>query len=234
VSLLSPDTLEGLRDAIREARERDDAAALRTCEALAGAVEALGAGREAEARAAIDEAMAQTRDPRLLFLGYQFHFRSGRLDDAERLIRRRLEAAAPESPEAARAWNNLGLLLHFRGDSAGAEAMLTRALEIDRRIGCEEGVARDLGNLGLIPEATGDLERAEALYRQALEVAERIGFLPVMASKLANLGDIALARGRPDEARELWTRAVKHFEQLGDARRREEFAAKLAGLEARP
>ncbi len=230
MSLFSPTTLDGLRAAAEEARAAGDERAQQVCGALVEAVTLCDRGQRERARGVIDDAMARTTDPRLLFLGYQFHFRCGRLDEAEALIRRRLAVAPAESAEAARAWNNLGLLLHFRGDRPGAEAMLTRALELDRRIGCAEGEARDLCNLGLIPEAAGELERAAGLYQEALAVAERVGFLPVAASALANLGDIARARGRPGEARGLWERAVELFWKLGDRERREEFSAKLAGL----
>ena len=211
MSLFSPSTLEGLRAAAEEARTAGDVGAQEVCAALLAAVALSDAGDRDQARGAIDGAMTGTSDLRLLFLGYQYHFRCGRLDEAEALIRRRLEVAPSESAEAARAWNNLGLLLHFRGDRAGAEAMLTRALDMNRRIGCAEGEARDLCNLGLVPEAAGELERAAGLYQEALAVAERAGFLPVVASALANLGDIAHARGERGEARACWERAVGLF-----------------------
>jgi tetratricopeptide (TPR) repeat protein len=231
VSLFSPATLDGLRAAAEEARAAGDEEAQRVCETVFEAVSLCDGDQRERARGVMDDAMARTTDLRLLFLGYQFHFRCGRLDEAEALIRRRLEVAPAESAEAARAWNNLGLLLHFRGDRAGAEAMLTRALKMNRRIGCAEGEARDLCNLGLVPEAAGELERAAGLYKEALAVAERAGFLPVAASALANLGDIAHARGERGEARACWERAVGLFWKLGDSVHREEFSAKLAGLE---
>src|SRR5262249_1556092 len=114
----------------------------------------------AQARANLASALAQApTDLGVLFLGYQFHFRIGELDAAETLAQRRLDLAAPESADAARALTNLGLIAQFRGDLDRAEELMGRAVEIDRRIGNLEGLARDIGNLALVPEARGDLER---------------------------------------------------------------------------
>lgn len=237
-SLFSGDTLEGLRAARQEAAvaaragDASGVAALHVCEMVAAAVEASDAGRTDEARRMLDEAFAGTRDVRLLFLGFQFHFRLKEYDEAERLTRRRLELLGPETADAARAWGNLGLIEHFRGNNESAEWMMRTALEIDTRIGNEEGMARDLGNLGLIPEARGDLDGAERLFRESLVIAERIGADAIIASKLFNLGDIALARGRRDEARALWARAAPIFAATGAPKWEEECVKKIGELDA--
>lgn len=239
-SLFDRDTLEGLRAAADEAAsaaraggagDTHSGAAVNTCERVASAVAASDAGRTDEARRTLDEALAGTTDLRLLFLGYQFHFRLGEYDEAERLIRRRLDIAAPDSADAARAWNNLGLLVHFRGDPEGAEAMMRRALDIDTRIGNDFGIARDLGNLALIPEARGDLDTAERLNRESLAIAERIGAHPIIASRLCNLGEIAMARGRREEARALLVRAEAAFRALGVDKYREVCERHLQALD---
>lgn len=177
-------------------------------------------------------ALAETTDTRLLFLGFQFHFRLSEYDEAERLVRRRLEVAAPDSPEAARAYTNLGLIHHFRGDPVSAEAMMRRALDIDTRLGNEFGIARDLGNLALIPEARGDLDVAERLYQESLAIAERIGADAIIATKLSNLGEIAVARGQLDRARSLWLRAEAIFRALGAEKYRAQCERWLKDLDA--
>lgn len=229
-SLFDAATIAGLRAATEEARATGTRAALRTCEIVAEAVTAADAGRTDDARGLLAEGLRGTDDLRLLFLGYQFHFRVGEYDQAERLTRLRLELAHPDSPDAARAWNNLGLIQHFRGDGDGAEAMMRRALDIDTRAGHEEGIARDLGNLALIPEARGDLAQAERLNREALAIAERIGAASIVASKLCNLGEIAMACGRLAEARDLLTRAEAAFGALGIEKHRALCARHLDGL----
>lgn len=236
-SLFASDTLAGLRAAHDEARravqrrEPSAAEALDRCEKVACGVAAAERGETATAGALIDDGVRESTDLRLLFLAFQFHFRTSSLDAAEAYVHRRLSAAPAGSPDAARAWDNLGLILFFRGDLGGAEEMSKRALAIDRAIGCEHGEARDLGNLAMIPEARGEYDEAERLYRESLAIAERIGATPIAASKLANLGDVALARGRRDEARSLWTRARGLFESLGDRAHQDRCDRQIAALD---
>lgn len=189
----------------------------------------------AKARADLQTALAQApTDLAVLFLGFQFHFRIGEVDAAEQLARRRLELAAPESFDAARALSNLGLAAHTRGDLDQAEALLTRAADIARRIGNMEALARALGNLGLVPESRGDLDRAEALYRESAAIAQNVPG-PVgeemAAGNIANLGDIAKARGQLDRARELWTQSVATFDRLGITKWKASFEKRLAELD---
>lgn len=194
-------------------------------------------GRLDEAREGFERALADGgADVRVLFLCFQFHLRSGEYPAAVEFARRRLAAADPDvdSPLSARAQTNLGLALHFCGDATAAEAAITRALEINRRLGNEYGVARDLGNLSLLPEARGDFDVAVALLHEALAIAERIGADDIAATKLTNLGEIALARGEVDAARNFWSRAVTIFERIGPRKHYDEFSRRLTDLDSAP
>lgn len=188
----------------------------------------------AKAREDLAAALAAApTDLDVLFLAFQFHFRLGELDPAEQHVRRRLELAPPDSADAARAYTNLGILTQARGDLDRAEEYLTRAVDMDRRLGNADGLARDLGNLGCIPEARGDLARAETLYNEAIEIART---LPgprgeeLVASNLSNLGDIAKTRGRLDLARELWTRSCETYARLGITKWKAVFEKRFAEL----
>jgi tetratricopeptide (TPR) repeat protein len=231
-SLFSSDTIEGLRQARADADIARSDEGRAACACAEAAVAAADAGRMEEAGQAFDALRTQTTDLRLLFLAFQFHFRRSEWDNAEWFVRRRLELAAPESTDASRAYTNLGLIQHFRGENDAAEASQRRALDIDGRLGNDEGVARDLGNLALIPESRGDFDLAAKLYQEALEIAERVGAKAIIATKLTNLGDIALARGKRDQARELWTRAVALFGELGQEKYRVEYIERLERLPA--
>lgn len=216
-SWFSPDTLESVRAA-------GDVAALRAVEAAEG-------GRVEEAKGLFEVAVAGSGDIRVVYAAFQFRFRLGEYDAAERLVKRRLELAAPGSADEARAWNNYGLIWFFRGELDRAEECLKRALEMDRALGNEEGVARDLGNLSLVPEARGELDEAERLNLEALAVAERVGYRAVVASRLCNLGEIALARGEKRKARELIGRAEAAFGELGDEKNRAKCEALRRGMD---
>lgn len=238
-SIFSPDTIIDLHAAFEEAKrgvEGADASAgaragamafLRQCELTMAAVAASDAGRADEATRTLDVALRDATDLRLLFLGFQFHFRSGNLDEAERLVRRRLALAPPESSAEARACTNLGTLLHFRGDLDAAEPFLQRAVDLERRLANDFGLARALGNLSLVPESRKDFDGAERLLHEGLAIAERINSKQLIASHSTNLGEIAQHRGRHVEARTLLTRAARIFGEIGNWKYRAHCEEKL-------
>jgi len=191
-------------------------------------------GKPEEARALFAQALTPaTTDLHILFLAFQFHFRSGEYDEAERLVRRRLALCGPDtdSEPTARAYTNLGLVLLYKKDLDAAESEFSRSVTISERIGDDFSLARALGNLALVPEARRDLDRAESLYLKALAISQRIGSEKLIAGNLANLGDIARWRSRPDEARKLWTEALGMYDRLGITMWRAELVQKLADLE---
>lgn len=199
------------------------------------AAELFAQGDREQARALFAQALTpDTTDTDILFLGFQFHFRSGEYEEAERLVRRRLALTGPDtdSEPTARAYTNLGLVLLYRKDLDGAEREFSRSVDISRRIGDDFSLARALGNLALVPEARRDLDGAERLNLEALAIAQRIGAEKIVAGNLANLGDIAHWRGRDADARDLWTRAMVMHERLGITMWRAELTQKLAALDS--
>jgi tetratricopeptide (TPR) repeat protein len=232
---LSRETIADLHEAAEEARRMDEGDAARgarlaACEGVLRALAAWDEGEAERAVALLDGALAGACDPRLLFLGFQFHFRLGDYARAERYVRARLAVHEGDSAEAARAWNNLGLIEFFRENDGASEAHFRRALAIDTALGHGEGIARDLGNLALISERRGDLDAAERLYTESLAIAERVNAKAIVGTKLANLGDAALARGDRARAREMWERALGIFRELGDAKNGAYCERSLAGL----
>jgi tetratricopeptide (TPR) repeat protein len=215
----------------------DDARArslLHTCERVQLAIKTFEHERREEALAMLDAALETCDHPALLFLAFQFHFRLGDLASAERYVRRRLAVAPEHSADAARAWNNLGLIAFFRDDLEAAEAHMHRSLAIDTALGDQQGIARDLGNLAMIPEKQGDLAQARRMYLESLAIAERVDAKPIIATKLSNLADIALAQRDRDQARKLWMRALAIFEELKDTTHAAHCARCLAGLDNMP
>ncbi|HYE03166.1 MAG TPA: tetratricopeptide repeat protein [Phycisphaerales bacterium] len=220
--IISASTLARAADARREG--------VLNADVVEGAAHAANQGRIVAAAATLRPALQGATDLRLLFLGFQFFFRTGEPDEAERLTVRRLELAERDgqAQDVARACTNLGLIHLTTGRRDSARELCRRALEIDEGLGHAEGVARDLGNLANVVEADGDLDRTEMLNRRALAIAETIGAGEIAAGKLANLGDIEMSRGRADEARALWRQAIARFERLGLEKWRREYEARLA------
>ena len=83
-------------------------------------------------------------------------------------------AYGPNHPTVARDVNNLGSVLHERGDLGGARAAFERALEIDEAAYGPDHptVARDVNNLAGVLMDGGDLDGARAAYERALRVFE--------------------------------------------------------------
>ena len=198
------------------------------------AAESANAGRIAEAGADLREALIHCEDMRLLFLGFQFFFRTGDHAQAEALASRRLEIAqrTGDTEHVARVCTNLGLVHLATGRLESAQLLCERALAIDEGLGNTHGVARDLGNLANVFEARRDFETAERLNHQSLAIAREIGDEAMAAGKLANLGDIAKATARPSSAGRFWREAAAAFAragELGYARHYEGLAAAEAG-----
>jgi tetratricopeptide (TPR) repeat protein len=186
--------------------------------AVVEAALAANAGRVEEAASSLRLSMRQCEDIRLLFLGFQFFFRTGDHATAETLTLRRLEIAerAGETEHVARACTNLGLIHLTTGRLESAQSLCSRALKIDERLGNQQGVARDLGNLANVFESRREFDTAERLNHRSLAIAREIGDGLMAAGKLANLGDIAEATSRPELARRLWADAADLFALAGE------------------
>lgn len=127
-----------------------------------------------------------------------------RADEAEAIIERAYRDLAAgdgdssaASAQALERWAELRL---DRGDGAGAQVLLERALSSTQSSGPD--TARILEKLASLESLRGNLEGAETLYRQALE-AERSG------ERLRSLAAIVESRGNPLQAERLFAEALE-------------------------
>lgn len=153
----------------------------------------------------------------------QSHLQAGRLDEAERLLRRVLRRA----PEEAAAAHLLGIVLHRAGRDAQALTFLDRA----RRAGPAD--ARLAGNRASVLAALGRHDDALA------ELDDAVARHPGEAALHYNRGNALLARGRNEAAEEAFERAlarhpdlVPAWQNIGLARTRQgKLEAALAAYE---
>jgi tetratricopeptide (TPR) repeat protein len=66
-------------------------------------------------------------------------------------------------------------VLKQRSDLDGAEVMHRKALEINEKLGCLEGIADQYGNLGIVLKQRGDLDGARKLWTKARDLYQKIG-----------------------------------------------------------
>ncbi|HLV80367.1 MAG TPA: tetratricopeptide repeat protein [Chthonomonadaceae bacterium] len=121
----------------------------------------------------------------------------------------RLLALVPEGEQRLRAQALLwaGMLAHYQGDAATAQAQAEEALTLWEVLEDVRGTALTLGCLAIIAKERGDLEEAKRLFERSLEgsrVAQdrfrqawSLGYLGILA---ANQGDYAAARRYYEES----------------------------------
>lgn len=123
-----------------------------------------------------------------------------------------IRAQRPDSPLAARTYNNIGRVLYIQREFAEARRFHARALEIRQRELGEDhpDTATSLNNLGAVARAEGDLAAARALFEQARQIRERVlgPDHPYTAISLNNLAEVLAAEDRVAEAIALHERAL--------------------------
>ena len=158
-----------------------------------------------ETRAALEWSVGTGGDPRLGLelagvLGPAWYLH-GQVREASAW----LEAALTGDPDAppdlrATASHWLGVMLDEQREGAAATARFTEALAIERDLGDERAIARELNSLGVVQRNIGEHEAADALLTESLMRRRRLGDRVGIATTLTNLGILAIDRDRLDEA----------------------------------
>src|SRR6185436_1926798 len=109
--------------------------------------------------------------------------------------------------------NNLGLVLFYQGDFAGAESTWRQALAEGRHLysGAHPTIALVLLNLTKALTARGDFAAAEPISHEALDMHRALfgEDNPLIALDLGNLATIHQGTGDPQGARALYEEALK-------------------------
>jgi len=141
--------------------------------------------------------------------------RLGLLDAAIGLSERGLGVVEKGTGREAVLLGNLGVIYRRRGELDKAEEMFRKSLEIAKKIGRQEGMAREYGNLGLIYMDRGDLDKAEEMHLKSSEIEKKLGRQEGMASDYGNLGLIYEERGDKLKARAFWEKALGLYKRIG-------------------
>jgi predicted ATPase/tRNA A-37 threonylcarbamoyl transferase component Bud32 len=104
------------------------------------------------------------------------------------------------------------------GDYTSAQELLTRGLEIWRRLHNDAGIAECLNMLGVVADLRGDYGMAQALYEDAFTIRRALGDKWGIAASLSNLGGLAQLQGDYERARDLYRESLALRRTLNDRR----------------
>jgi tetratricopeptide (TPR) repeat protein len=111
-----------------------------------------------------------------------------------------------------------GILHTVAGDLDTAQTRYSRALEIQQRIGDEEGARLSLGGLAQLASVRGDLAGALDLYRQSLAAFEAIGDRAEEARILSEMAWTHLRHEDPSLARRYFLDSVQAYTDVASVR----------------
>jgi predicted ATPase len=111
-----------------------------------------------------------------------------------------------------------GILQRVSGDFETAQTRLSQALEIQQRLGDQEGAGLSLGGLARLAALRGDIADALDLYRRSLAAYEVIGDRAEEARILEEMGWTYLRSGDSVAARQTFLDSVQAYTDLASVR----------------
>jgi tetratricopeptide (TPR) repeat protein len=111
-----------------------------------------------------------------------------------------------------------GILNAVAGDLDSAQTRYSEALEIQQRVGDEEGAGLSLGGLARLASGRGDLPGALDLYRQSLAAYEAIGDRAEEARILSEMAWTQLRHQDPALARRTFLDSVRAYTDVASVR----------------
>jgi predicted ATPase/DNA-binding CsgD family transcriptional regulator len=123
--------------------------------------------------------------------------------------------SVPETVRA-KALNGAGVLAHYQGDYADAEAHCAESLALYRQAGDERGVANALCGLALAARTKGDYPTAQSTFEEALGIFRRLGDRQGVARTLGRLGLVVWYAGDYERFHVLVEESLAAFRELED------------------
>ena len=157
-----------------------------------------------------------TKNKNILYLGYEFYYRTSDFKAAEQVMNRALKLADSHKDIRFRAMalGNLGNVYRCLGKNTLAKEMIEQALEAFIELGDTENKGITLQSLGAICFKIGDITNAESYYKKALELFSDIQQQEGIAVINSNLGDIHTRRGEYSEANVRYEEALSIYREL--------------------
>jgi hypothetical protein len=124
----------------------------------------------------------------------------------------------------------LGAASSYTTEGEEAEAVLTEAVGLSRRLGFSIGLNMGLAQLGIIRMREGRLDEAIAMHEETLAIGRQLGGQAATAFALSQLSFDHLLKGEPEVARAYLVECVDHCRVLERLGHREASAYCLEGL----
>lgn len=163
-----------------------------------------------------------------ILIGNCYYFLS-KLNQAEKHFKeslnvlKRAENKISKLPAKSTAFANLGNIYHNLGKPDEALAYYQQALEINRKLGYEQGTAHNLNNLGTLYNELGKPDEALRYQEEALEIGRKFKDEQIIANTLSNIGIIYTDSGKSEEA-------IKFFQEAIEINKKLKFQEGMANL----
>jgi tetratricopeptide (TPR) repeat protein len=144
-----------------------------------------------------------------ILIGNCYYFLS-KLNQAEKHFKeslnvlKRAENKITKLPAKSAAFGNIGNIYHNLGKPDEALEYYQQALEINRKLGYEQGTAHNLNNIGTLYNELGKHDEALKCQEEALEISQKFKDEQAIANSLTNTGIIYTDSGKPGEALKLF------------------------------
>jgi len=149
-----------------------------------------------------------------ILMGNCYFFLS-KLNEAEKHFKevlnilKRAENKMEKLPAKSTALGNIGNIYHNLGKPDEALGCYRQALEINRKLGYEQGTAHNLNNIGTLYNELGKHDEAFKCQKEALEIGKKYKDEQIIANSLNNIGVIYTDSGKPEEALKLFQEALE-------------------------
>jgi len=148
-----------------------------------------------------------------ILIGNCYYFLS-KLNQAEKHFKeslnilKRAENKMAKLPAKSAALGSIGNIYHNLGKPDEALEYYQQALEINRKLGCEQGAAHNLNNIGTLYNELGKHDEALKCQEEALEISKKFKDQQAIANSLTNIGIIHTDSGKPEEVLKLFQEAL--------------------------
>ncbi|NJD51683.1 MAG: tetratricopeptide repeat protein [Candidatus Methanoperedens sp.] len=112
----------------------------------------------------------------------------------------------------------LGMIHYLRGEYDEALEKYKQSLEIDEKLGDQQGIAANLNNIAVILANKCEYDEALETYKQLMEIIEKFGDHEGLALALNNIALIHQTKGEYNEALEKYNQSMEIDKKLGDQR----------------